>query len=223
MNQQTTPIVVVSGGRLSRQRLASQGWGRPPGLLLNGLAKLWLVGVVYYTSNVAMPLGAYAVLLGGLIVLGGAWGLRLLVHATATVTGSLGPADKRRWRFVTLPMMVALAAACFMFRPALIGRVLWSQLGLTMMTDFQADDVAEDDELRWIGFFQASEVQTIGTGTRFITYGHGTDERAGIAYFPGVPHPPTQGERYEHIFREWWAWYPNNEPVDAEAPTDPPA
>lgn len=223
MNQQTTPIVVVSTKRSSRQRLESRGWGRPPGLLLNGLAKLWLVGVVYYTSNVAMPLGAYAILLAGLIVLAGAWVLRLLVHATATVAGRLGPADKRRWRFATLPWVVALAVVCVMFRPALIGRVLWSQVGLTMMTDFQADDMAKDEGLVWIGFFQASEVETIGRGTRFITYGHGTDERAGLAYFPGVPHPATKGERYQHIYGEWWAWYPNNEPVIPEASTVPPA
>ena len=182
-------------------------------MLLNGLAKLWLVGVVYCTSNVAMSLGASVILLAGLIVLAGAWVLRLVVHATATVAGRLGPADKRRWRFLTLPMVVALAAVCFMFRPALIGRVLWSQVGLTMMTDFQADDMAKDEGLVWIGFFQASEVETIGTGTRFITYAHGTDQRAGLAHFPGVPPPAAKGERYKHIYGEWWAWYPNNEPV----------
>ena len=91
MNPQELPIVVVSTKRLSRQRLASRGWGRPPGLLLNGLAKLWLVAVVYYTSNVAMPIGVYAILFAGLVVLAGAWVLRLVVHATATVAGRLGP------------------------------------------------------------------------------------------------------------------------------------
>ncbi|MCH7701180.1 MAG: hypothetical protein IID37_05795 [Planctomycetes bacterium] len=222
MNNETIPVVVVSTKRWSRQRLESRGWGRPPGLLLNGLAKLWLVAVVYYTSNVAAPLGAYAMLLAGLIVLAGAWVLRLVVHATATVAGRLGPADKRRWRFLTVPMVVALGAACVMFRPALIGRVLWSQVGLTMLTDFQADDLSKEEGLIWIGFFQASEVETIGSGTRFITYGHGTAARAGLAYFPGVPPPAVRSAQYEHIYGEWWAWYPNNGPVNPEPSTVPP-
>ena len=140
----------------------------------------------------------------------------------AGVAGRLGPADRRRRRFITLPMVVAVAAACFMFRPALIGRLLWSQVGLALLTDFKSADEPEADEIVWMGMFQISDLERVGPSTRFITYAHHTDDRAGLAHCPSGRPSVFDADRYEFIFGEWWAWYPGDT-LPEPAATTPPA
>ena len=193
--------------------------GRPGEVLTGWLAKCWLLAVIYLTSNVAISLPAYALLTLGLLILVGDWLLRLMVRTAATIAGARGDPSRRRWRLLTLPLVVALAAVCFMFRPALIGRVMWSQVGLTVLADFPDDAVADDDGVIWVGLFRASEIERVGSGIRFITFGHGAGDRAGLAYWPTAPGPTAAGDRYEHIAGDWWAWYPS----DASAEAAPPA
>src|SRR5262245_50578910 len=100
MSRQPVVMMMPAAGRG-----AFRLW-RSPGILQSLSAKLWLLLLLYATSNVADDF--FLLLLVGFlaIVLLIWWGITLMLHFVGTVAGQLGWGIMGRMRFLTLPLIM---------------------------------------------------------------------------------------------------------------------
>ena len=162
------PVVMMVPAAASAAKGAMRFW-RAPGMLQALAAKLWLIALLYATSNVVDDFFTLLVVgfLGFVLVLW--WGLTFVLHFVGTVAGQLGAGRIARFRFLLLPIILIMAYFVWQYRPGMYIRLLWSMAPLQAFCDFDAKDFHPDDAGMWVGLFQVSAVDAHGVTVRIRT------------------------------------------------------
>jgi hypothetical protein len=179
---------------------------RRPGTVFLTATLLWLLAALFYTSDAALDLPPFFILLGGAALLL-CVGLARAVLAYRQRAGK-PPLSRREllaWAAFPVALLIAFVAA-------------WSGAGLRLRLALSADALRaypataspdthgsfKSPPVR-IGLFWVSEAQAVGLCRRFITTRVFLDD-AGLAFCP-VGEPPRVGEdSYRPLGGGWWVW-----------------